>query len=147
MQYAPSAENPADAPSRRQSDLDCTLSEEAWSLVQRLFGPHTFDLMSLDSNSLESSGINVFAQQLPVRENLYVFPPFVLIGPLLRFFIDQHYQHPFTIIVPDIQPCRYRWALLQATSIDRFLLGRKGDDLVLFLPSAATPGWFPRPLQ
>ena len=25
MQYVPSAENPADAPSRRQSDLDCTL--------------------------------------------------------------------------------------------------------------------------
>ena len=36
---------------------------------------------------------------------------------------------------------------MQATSIDRFLLGRKGDDLVLFFPSAATPGWFPRPLQ
>ena len=45
-----------------------------------------------------------------------------------------------------IQPRRYWWALLQATSIDRFLLGRKGDDSVLFFPSAATPGWFPRPL-
>ena len=76
MQYVSSAENPADAPSRRHSDLDCTLSEEAWSRVQRLFGPHTFDLMSLDSNNRrdlhgnhlphftpchtpESSGINV----------------------------------------------------------------------------------------
>ena len=95
MQYVPSAENPADAPSCRQSNLDCTLSEEAWSRVQRLFGPHTFDLMSLDSNSHhdlhgnrlthftpchtpESSGINVFAQQLPVRENLYVFAPLYL---------------------------------------------------------------------
>ena len=85
--YVPSAENLANAPSLRQSDLDCTLSEEAWSHVRRLFGPHTFDLMSLDSNSRgdlhgnrlphftpchnpESSGINVFAQQLPVRENL-----------------------------------------------------------------------------
>ena len=57
----------------------------------------------------ESSGIIVFAQQLPVGENLYVFPPFVLIGPLLRFCIDQHYQHPFTIIVLDIQPRRYWW--------------------------------------
>jgi len=28
MQYVPSTENPANAPSRRQSDLDCTLSEE-----------------------------------------------------------------------------------------------------------------------
>ena len=60
-----------------------------------MFGPHTFDLMSLDSNSRrdlhgnrlphftpchtpESSGINVFAQQLPVRENLYVFLPLYL---------------------------------------------------------------------
>ena len=77
----------------------------------------------------------------------YVFPPFVLIGPLLRFFIDKQYQHPFTIIVPDIQPRRYCWALLQATSIDRFLLGRKGDDSVFFFSSAATPGWFPRPLR
>ena len=111
MQYVSSAENPADVPLRRHSDLDCTLSEEAWSCVQRLFGPHTFDLMSLDSNNRrdlydnrlphftwchtpESSGINVFAQQLPVRENLYVFPPFVLISPLLHFFIDQHYQRP-----------------------------------------------------
>ena len=98
-------------------------------------------------HTLESSGINVFAQQLPVRGNLYAFPPFVLISPLLRFFIDKNYQHPFTIIVPDIQPRRYWCALLQATSIDRFLLGRKGDDSVLFFPSAATPGWFPRPLQ
>ena len=119
MQYVSSAKNPADTPSRRQSDLDCPLSEEAWSRVQKLFGPHTFHLMSLDSKSRrdlygnrlphftlchtpESPGINVFAQQLPVRENLYVFPSFALIGPLLRFFIDQHYQHPFTIIVPDI---------------------------------------------
>jgi len=129
-----------------------------------MFGPHTFDLISLDSNcrrdqlgnrvlhftpcdTPESSGINVFAHQLPIRENLYVFSPFVLIGPLLRFFIDQQYQHPFTIIVPDIQPRRYWWALLQATSVHRFLLGRKGDDLVLFYPSATAPGWFPRPLQ
>ena len=148
IQYVPSAGNPGDAPSRRHSDLDCTLSEETWSRVQRMFGPHTFDLMPLDSNcrldqlgnrrphftpchnTLESSGINVFAHQLPIRENL-----------------DQHYQHPFMIIVPDIQPRRYWWALLQATSVDRFLPGRKGDDLVLFFPSAATPGWFPRPLQ
>ena len=79
--------------------------------------------------------------------NPFVFPPFVLIGPLLRFFIDSHYHRPFTIIVPDIQPRRYWWAFLQATSVDRFLLERKGDDFVLFFPSASTPGWFPRPLQ
>ena len=78
----------------------------------------------------------------------FMSPPLLCaIGPLLRFFIDQRYQHPFTIIVPDIQPRRYWWPLLQATSVDRFLLGRKCDDLVLLFPSAAAPGWFPRPLQ
>ena len=51
MQYVSLAENQADASSRRHSDLDCTLSEEACSRVQRLFGPHAFDLMLLDSNS------------------------------------------------------------------------------------------------
>ena len=78
VHYVPSAENPADLLSHRLSNLDCTLSEEAWSRVQRMFGPHTFDLMSLDSNchhdrfgnrlphftpchTPESSGINVFA--------------------------------------------------------------------------------------
>lgn len=164
MQYVPSAENPADAPSRQFSDLDCTLTEEAWSRVQRMFGPHTFDLMSHDSNcrsdqlgdrlphfspcqAPESAGINVFAQQLPLGGNLYVFPPFVLIGPLLRYIIDQRYHHPFTIIVPDIQPRRFWWAFLQAASIDRFMLGRRGDASILLFPSGATPGWFPRPLQ
>ena len=103
MHCAPSAGNPADLLSHRLSDLDCTLSEEAWSRVQRIFGTHTFDLMSLDSScrrdrlgnrlphftpnhTPESSGINVFAQQLPFGGNLFVFLSFVLIGPLLRFF-------------------------------------------------------------
>lgn len=35
MQYVLLAENPAAAPSRRQSDLDCTLSGETWSLGRR----------------------------------------------------------------------------------------------------------------
>ena len=32
---------------------------------------------------------------------------------------------PFTIIVPDIQPRRFWWVLLQAPSIDQFLLGKR----------------------
>ena len=96
--YVPSGENPADLPSRSRSDTDCMLSNSAWEQVERLFGPHTFDLMSLDSNcqrnrvglrlphftpcaTPESSGINVFAHSLPLDHNIYVFPPFVLIAP------------------------------------------------------------------
>ena len=93
--------------------LIVALSEDSWSRVLRMFGPHTFDLMALDRNyhrgqfgnrlphftpcqTPETSGINVFAQHLPTEGNLYVFPRFVLIGPLLRFFIDSHYRPPFT---------------------------------------------------
>ena len=96
IQYVPSAGNPADTSLHRHSDLDCTLSEETWSRAQRMFGPHTFDLMSLDSNCCcdqlgnrlphftpchtpESSSINVFVQQLSIRESLYVFPPLCLL--------------------------------------------------------------------
>lgn len=50
MHYLPSGENPADTPSRKRSDLDCMLSREAWEQVERLYSPHTFDLMALDSN-------------------------------------------------------------------------------------------------
>ena len=47
--YVPTGEKPADLPSRSRSDTDCMLSNGAWEQVQRLFGPHTFDLISLDS--------------------------------------------------------------------------------------------------
>ena len=50
VRFVPSRDNPADVPSRVCSDLDCMLSEEAWGLVERSFGPHSFDLMSLDNN-------------------------------------------------------------------------------------------------
>ena len=48
--YVPSRHNSADEPSLKCSDLDCMLSIEAWLSLERLFGPHSFDLMSLDSN-------------------------------------------------------------------------------------------------
>ena len=92
----PSSHNLADEPSRRCSDLDCMLSVGAWLSLERLFNPHSFDLMSLDSNWLKgvcgnplshytswaasgSAGINVFANPLPAGHNIYVFPPFFLV--------------------------------------------------------------------
>ena len=50
--YVPSAENPADLPSRRL--LDCQLAPEALDIVQDVFvGPegHTCDLMALASKA------------------------------------------------------------------------------------------------
>ena len=77
--------------------------------VDQVFGGprgHTFDLMTLDSNapmgkdgrplphfspfpSPCSVGVNLFCQDLRSVShmcNLYVFPPYGLIGPVLRFF-------------------------------------------------------------
>ena len=68
--------------------------------MERHFGPHSIDLMSLDSNTQvdlqgrplkhftpsftpQSSGVNMFAQSIACSENAYVFPPFTLIGPVL----------------------------------------------------------------
>lgn len=82
VHYVPSSKNLADFPFRKISDMDCMSSERAWGQVERPFGPHTFDLMSLDSNcqhdgtgqclphftpyaTLCSSGVNVFVQSLP----------------------------------------------------------------------------------
>ena len=85
--YVPSSHNPADEPSRKCSDLDCMLSVGAWLSLERLFGPHSFDLMSLDSyfqrdaysnppphytpwTTPGSAGINVFANPLPAGRNI-----------------------------------------------------------------------------
>ena len=46
--YVPSSRNPAGEPSRNL--IDCMLTPEAWLCLERCFGPHFFDLISLDSN-------------------------------------------------------------------------------------------------
>ena len=106
MTYVPSKSNLADSPSRFYSDTDCFLSQFAWSLVDSTFGPYTFYLMAIPSNVMKnhygenlkffsshpvpsSSGIDIFTQLMSSNENYYAFPPFVLIGPLLRFFQSQ----------------------------------------------------------
>ena len=146
--HVPSSGNIADAPSHALSDSDCSLSTVAWARVQSRFGQHTLRLMSLDSNCCRgrdgnflphyspwptpnSSGTNVFAQPIPSEHNVYVFPPFILVGPLLHYFLDQRQRFTFTIIVPRFHPRRYWWAILQALAVDSFVLGRKGDPSVL----------------
>ncbi len=48
--YVPSSQNIADRPSRELLKQDTMLGKKLWEEVQSRFGPHTFDLMSLDSN-------------------------------------------------------------------------------------------------
>ena len=79
LMYVPSKDNPADAPSRSLSDLDCSLSLAAWHQLDTASGPHTIDLMALPFNVQadragrplrffaplpcpQAAGINVFAK-------------------------------------------------------------------------------------
>ena len=95
--YVPSADNPADSPSRHRSSTDFCLTGSVWQKIQRDFGGstgHTFDLMSLDPNvpkdrfgnslphftlvpSPGSAGVNFFAQDLttfgPFMQCPYVY--------------------------------------------------------------------------
>ena len=160
LHHIPGAINPADFPSRILSDLDCSLTLTAWQQIQRAYGPHTVDLMALPANVLPdtsgqplkffspfpvqgAAGVNVFAQCLAPSENAYVFPPFVLIGPLLKFLEGQHIS--YSIVVPDLSPRRYWWPLLSGSASASFCLGNKGDTGTLRFPSPE--GFTPRPLQ
>ncbi|VDI64552.1 Hypothetical predicted protein, partial [Mytilus galloprovincialis] len=57
VHFIASADNPADKESRRMSKADAKLSDEYWRFVEDKFGPHSIDLMALDSNvMLDSNG-------------------------------------------------------------------------------------------
>ncbi|KAK3735069.1 hypothetical protein QZH41_010773 [Actinostola sp. cb2023] len=127
VSYISSGENPADEPSRKLSPADCKLAPHLWSLLQehpRFGGPsgHSIDLMALDSNTQDgkdgkplphftpypmpgSSGVDIFAQDLsspesdPLLRNLYVFPPIILIGPVIRLLQENNCSS--TIVIPD----------------------------------------------
>lgn len=128
-----------------------------------MFGPHSIDLMALPANVRfdrsgrrlrffcpvpchESFGTNVFSQSVAPDENAYVFPPFVLIGPLLKFLFI--HRCPFSIVVPDLCPKKYWWPILERRASASFMLGKRGDKSVLcFLTKSGPVPWEFRPLQ
>ena len=158
LKYVSSAENPADRPSRHLSDLDCSLSPRLWSIIQRDFGGpigHTCDLMALDSNAQcdpqghplphfapvltpHAIGVNIFAQNIsPISNHLfsrcYAFPPFALIGPLIRFLQQQRAN--CTIVVPDRYPRPYWWPVISTDACQSRCIAQKGDLDVLLRPT------------
>ena len=163
LTYIPSATNPADAPSRRMSTLDSQLHPDIWQRVQRQFGGpsgHTCDLMALDSNAMtdltgnplphftpypspNSHGVNLFAQELqpdsPPLDAPYVFPPLVLVEPVLRFLADR--LKSCTFVTLDVYPRKYWWPLLQRYSTKAARLACKDDAGSLLVPSRT--GWLP----
>jgi hypothetical protein len=160
--YIPSKDNPADAPSRRISLQDATLSGRLWEKVQSKFGPHTFDLMALDSNAQKdtkghprphftpyplpnSSGVNVLAQTLSERENYYAFPPFCMVQPLINFLIKEC-SRPLSVslVIPKLDPLPSWWpVLLQEGKLS--LLAEKGEADTVNMPSVKGP--IPSPLH
>ena len=157
-----SEENPADSPSRIPSDRECMLSTASWQSIQRAFGPHTIDLMATSDNvqrdlsghalpffapssSSQVLGVNVFSQVMVPSNNAYVFPPFVLVGPLIKFLATQ--GCPYTIVVPDLRPRKYWWLLIVSSCIASFKLGSKGDRNILLFPTSSSSSMETRPLQ
>ena len=163
ISYVPSGLNPADF-SRRLSDSDAMLSPRCWDIVQSIFGGlngHTLDLMALDSNAQHhragnrlphftpfptpySAGVNVFNQDLSPCDgiiiNAYAFPPFSLIGPLLRFMRSQ--CTTVTLVLPEPSPLPFWWLVINSMAKRRALVAPKGcADAVLF-PSR--PGFRPK---
>ena len=118
------------------------LSEMAWSKVENCFGPHSADLMSLDSNAMKSvdgeplrhftqwltphaSGVNVFSQDLRKELNLYVYPPFGLVFPLLCLLKEQCVS--CTLVVPEFKPIPILWPRLVSNSIHSVCIASFGN--------------------
>ncbi|KXJ21762.1 hypothetical protein AC249_AIPGENE15142 [Exaiptasia diaphana] len=115
--------NIADLPSRVLSPADAVLARSILIRLESGWGPHSIDLMALDSNAQRdlrgvplrhfspwptesSEGVNVFAQTISPGENTYVFPPLALVGPLLRFQ-SVHGVRKVTFVALYVQPRRY----------------------------------------
>ena len=127
------------------------------------FDPHTIEVMALPFNvqaghagrplrfftSLpcpQAAGINVFAQDIPPDENAYVFPLFVLIGPLPEYLSSQGCA--FSIVVPDLCLRKFWLPLVHRSALSSFKLGSKGYSSILLFPAKSCPSaWEPCPLQ
>lgn len=163
LHFVPSRLNLADGLSRTISDLDACVSPQTWFVIDSAFGPHSIDLMAIPDNVRcsasgrplrffsptpcpGSAGTNAFTQAIAPHENVYVFPPFILVGPLLKFLLSQGVT--FSMVVPDLRPKRYWWPIIRSASSATLRLGRKGDSgVLLFPPASRHTGWATRPLQ
>lgn len=136
-----------------------------WQDVQSEFGgprEHSCDLMAFDSNAMsdmagralphftpwsspESAGVNMFAQDFFVHRAImqfpYVFPPTLLVGPVLFFL--RSVRQLCTMVVLDVYPRKYWWPLLLSRSRKSLRVALKGDSRALLVPSQH--GWIPHP--
>ena len=157
MTFVPSGLNAADRFSRQLSRSDAMLSRGCWKIVDTVFGGpsgHNLDLMAFDSNvqrdrngdplrhfspceTPQSAGVNVFNQNLAICDgnliNAYAFPPFNLIGPLLRFLWFQ--RAVVTVVVPRLSPLPAWWPVINAMSKRNVLLAERGSSEAVLFPT------------
>jgi hypothetical protein len=84
----------------------------------------------------ESCGTNVFNQNLNGEENYYCFPPFCLIGPVLKF-LQQECTRPLKVsmIVPKLSPISPWWPGMVECSVQFLKIGKTGEKDVFLAPS------------
>lgn len=94
-----------------------------------------FLLVTFQKNKTpSSSGVNVFAQNLSRECNPYVFPPFALIFPVLRYLQEQKVKR-CTFIAPLFSPIPVLQPFLNYHCINSFIVGEKGEPGILCFPS------------
>ena len=157
LKYVPSALNPADQFSRALKRSDAMLSQRCWAKVQEAYGGligHNLDLMALDSNvhldnlgsplrhftpypTPDSAGVNVFNQDLSVCDgetiNAYVFPPFSLMGPILRFIRD--HRAVVTVVAPKLFPRPTWWPIINSMALSKIVIAQEGEADALLFPT------------
>ena len=150
LTFVPSSENIADGASRALKKSDAMLSQRAWLYIQYLFGPHTIDMFSLDSNAMrgeegdilrhftpfpspETSGVDAFAQGYSIDENYYAHPPFCMLSAVVKFIILQEFN--CTLIFPDISPVQPWVTLIHRFAIAVIPIGLAHDKGVILYPS------------
>ena len=81
---------------------------------------------------METSGVNVFSQDIRSELNPDVFPPFILIFPLLSFL--KHQGVSCTIVVPELKPLPLWWPALRNSSPESLYLGLRGQKGIVKVP-------------
>lgn len=150
VSYVHTSENPADGPSRSLSKSDASITKRTWWYLQYLFGPHTVDMFSIDSNTMFdedgkslphftpfptplSSGVDAFAQKYIEDERYYAFPPFCLISTVVNFILQERLS--CTLVFPDFKPVQPWFPVVLAHASQVVPIGFKGDTGVLLYPS------------
>ena len=160
LQWVPTEMNRADLPSRELSKADARLAKPLWLLLQTELGGDTgfsWDLMALPSNVPRgwddrplkffsrfpvpgTSGVNIFAQPCLRGEELYVFPPFVLIPSLIKLFLEWG-DVVVTLVVPKHSQPRSWWPYLKSFAGRSLRISEAGQVGVLEYP--AREGYVP----